>query len=478
MTEVALKFDATGAPTVGRFLASDTRVRLIQGPIGSGKSSGCNFEILKRAIGQARGPDGKRRTRFVVIRNTYRELKDTTRRTFEQWIEGLTAAGCVNWREQDFVCELRFLDVECDILFRALDRAEDVGKLLSLEITGAYVNEAREVPASILAGLKGRIGRFPSSIQGGCTWAGIWMDSNPMHTGHELYRLFKYDKPRGHEFFIQPSGLSRAAENVKNLPPGYYESVSEGQEAEWVDEYVHGLNPNRNKGSVYGELLANLESVGAMSCDFQHPTDGIFVNFDLGVSDATAMWWWRPNAHGGVDALDYYEATGKGLSHFVDELRRREEDEGWSYTRLVLPHDARHRSLTGATVEEQLGDAYPGKVDVLPLLPLEDGISAARYLLERLCRFHVRCVAGVQALREYKYEFDLDRRIYSRKPVHDWTSHGADCWRYIASYAKRGELLARKTPKTAPKQLHTIHEFTLDEAYALAKGPARSGRID
>lgn len=478
MTDVTVRFDASGAPTVGRFLASDTRVRFIQGPIGSGKSSGCNFEILRRATQQARGPDGKRRTRFVVIRNTYRELKDTTRRTFEQWVRPLSEAGCVKWREQDFVCELRFLDVECDVLFRALDRAEDVGKLLSLEITGAYINEAREVPASILAGLKGRIGRYPSKAEGGCTWSGIWMDSNPMHTGHELYRLFKHERPSGHEFFVQPSGLSSEAENLPNLPEGYYSSVSEGQEREWVDEYVHGLNPNRNKGSVYGELLSDLEAVGAMGLEFEHALDGIFINFDLGVSDATAMWWWRPNAAGGVDFLDYYENTGKGLSHFIDAAKKREEEYGWVYKRLVLPHDARHRHLTGATVEEQLEESYPGKVDVLPSLPLEDGLSATRWLLEKPCRFQPRCAEGLHALREYKYEFDLDRRVYSRKPLHDWTSHGADAGRYVATYAKRGELLIRPAPRVKPKQLHTIHEFTLDEAYALSKGPARSGRVD
>jgi hypothetical protein len=464
-------------PTVHDFMSSDERVRLIVGPIGSGKSSGCNMEILRRAVEQKPGPDGKRRTRFAVIRNTYRELKDTTRKTFEQWFAPLIERGYGVWREQDFTFVLNMGEVECEVLFRALDRAEDVKKLLSLELTGGYINEAREVPVSILAGLRGRIGRFPSVAQGGCTWKGIWMDTNPMHTGHELYRLFKLEKPEGHALFEQPSGLSPEAENIENLPPGYYTDVCQGQDEEWVDEYVRSKYPNRNKGSVYGEQLAKLDEVQAIGHDFHHPTDGIFIHFDLGVSDATAMWWWRPNGAGGVDFLDYYEATGQGLTHFIDEAHKREEQRGWEYVRLVLPHDARNRVLTGTTVFEQLSEAYEGKVDVLPNISLEDGLSATRWLLERLCRFHPRCVQGVKALREYKYQFDLDRRVYSRKPVHDWTSHGADAARYVALYAKRGELLARKAPEPANRGPRTIHDFKLDEFYELAKQPARSNRI-
>jgi phage terminase large subunit len=178
-----------------------------------------------------------------------------------------------------------------------------------------------------------------------------------------------------------------------------------------------------------------------------------------------------------VDFLDYYEATGQGLTHFIDEAHKREEQRGWEYVRLVLPHDARNRVLTGTTVFEQLSEAYEGKVDVLPNISLEDGLSATRWLLERLCRFHPRCAQGVKALREYKYQFDLDRRVYSRKPVHDWTSHGADAARYVALYAKRGELLARKAPEPVNRGPRTIHDFKLDEFYELAKQPARSNRI-
>ena len=72
-----------------------------------------------------------------------------------------------------------FNDTRFEVLFRALDRPADVKKLLSLELTGAWVNEAREVPKAIIDGLQGRVGRYPSMREGGCTWSGLMMDTNP-----------------------------------------------------------------------------------------------------------------------------------------------------------------------------------------------------------------------------------------------------------------------------------------------------------
>jgi hypothetical protein len=207
-----LRIDYSAPPTVADFLASCAFCRLIVGPVGSGKSSGCNMEFLRRALEQAPGKDGIRRTRFVAIRNTYRELEDTTRKTFEQWVGNpLERAGLGRWYEADFTFHIKFSDVDCEILFRALDDAEDVKKLLSLELTGAYINEWREIAGVILAGLKARVGRYPSMAEGGPTWYGIWGDTNPMSMGSDLYHLFKENRPEDHELFEQPDALGPQA---------------------------------------------------------------------------------------------------------------------------------------------------------------------------------------------------------------------------------------------------------------------------
>src|SRR5258708_14353914 len=125
MAEVVIRFDsAAHTPTVDKMLGSDAFVRCIRGPFGSGKTSGCVFELAKRACQQRPGPDGVRRSRFVVVRNSYRELKDTTRRTFEEWIPPGKAG---HWVESDFkfmlnVPHLEGGQVEREILCVALHR--------------------------------------------------------------------------------------------------------------------------------------------------------------------------------------------------------------------------------------------------------------------------------------------------------------------------------------------------------------------
>jgi len=454
--------------TVGRFLQSTAFVRCCVGPVGSGKSSGCVVEILRRAVEQAPSEDGIRRTRFAIIRNTYSQLRDTTRKTFEQWVPD--ALG--EWKEQQFAFHIDFphpdgTRVQSEVLFRALDRPEDVKKLLSLELTGAYINEAREIPKHILDVLETRVGRYPAKMQGGPTWFGIWLDTNPWHTGHWGYKLFSKTKPPGYELYEQPGGRSPEAENVENLPPGYYDRLCHGKDSEWVRSYVDGQYPSSDVGSIFGAWISQLEARGGLEA-FDHPTDGVFTSWDLGRSDSTSIWFWRVNEWGVADVIDHYEAHGRGLSHFFDVVDRR----GYEYERHWLPHDAKQKTLaTQASVLDQCLQRWgSGKVAIAPMLAVKDGIAAARWLLEQKTRIHPRCTqpterlewSGVDALREYRFEWDEENRCFSPNPVHNWASHSADAFRYAALVFKHSELLTRKPAPAAPPRV----EATLDDLWA------------
>lgn len=460
-------------PTLARFMKSDAFVRAVVGPLGSGKSSACVMELARRAGQQQPGPDGCRRTRFAIIRNTGPQLQDTTRKTFEQWIPD--RAG--EWNESEFTFLLRGTRqddgsaVESEILFRALDRPRDVRKVLSLELTGAYVNEAREIAKEVIDGLQGRVGRYPSQADGGPNWFGVWMDTNPWHTGHWGYKLFSKERPEGFELFEQPDGLSARAENLANLVPGYYARLILGKDAEWVDEYVRSKYPSSDKGSVYGELLAQLEARGRVGT-FEHPSDGVFVNLDLGVSDATALLFWRLNEYRMPDVLDWYEATGKGMEHYFSIIDNR----GWRINKVWLPHDAKARTWqTGVSTVQQFINHYGAdRVAIGPELDIADGISAARWLLEQPMRWHARAADGLERLRAYRYLWDEEKKVFSKKPMHDFTSHTADCFRYVACVAHATELLMRPAP-TEPTRpaARASDSFTLDEIWDT--GPTRSG---
>jgi len=217
-----------------------------------------------------------------------------------------------------------------------------------------------------------------------------------------------------------------------------------------------------NVGAVFGDLLEQLEKRGGV-CDFTHPTDGVFTTWDLGISDATAIWFWRLNGDGVPDIIDHYESTGKPLSHYFDTV----EAKPYTYVKHWLPHDARARSLqTGVATVEQFTARWPQMVSITPELHLADGLEAGRWLLQQPIRIHTRCGEGIEALRQYHYAWDEDRKVLSSKPEHDWSSHTADAFRYLALVVKHSELMTRKPKKPqAPQIPGTDRTWTLDQLF-------------
>lgn len=489
MADLAVTYSA--APVMSSLLDSDAFVRGIVGPVGSGKSVGCILEILRRAVEQKPGPDGVRRTRFAVVRNTYGQLRDTTRKTFEQWIP--PALG--EWREQEFTFVMDFNDVHCEVLFRALDRPEDVKKLLSLELTGAFVNEFREIARNVFDVLQTRVGRYPSRTQGGPTWFGVWFDTNPWHAGHWAQQLF-HKKPEGHELYRQPSGRSKHAENVENLPPGYYERLCIGKDAEWIRVYVEGLEATSDVGSIYGALLDDLDKRGGLDdFELEDSIPEVFTSWDLGHDDATAIWFWRFDENRDVDFIDYYENHGQPMSFYFGLLEKLAMERGYGYAHNFLPPDARAKNLqTGSSILEMCVKEWGNKVSIVPSMSVADGLTAGRWLLEQSTRIHPRCVfelgasigvdaqreeRGLESLRQYRRKWDEDRKTFSSEPIHDWASHGADAFRYAAIVVRNAELSTRKPKATKDALQERINRgITLDDAWREHERSAdRSERI-
>ncbi len=224
-------------PITKAFMESDKFVRGIRGPIGSGKSTACVIEILRRSMLQAKSPDGKRKTRWAIIRNSYPELKSTTIKTWAEWCP--LEYGRTNF-DSPIIHHIKTQELDMEVLFLALDRPDDARKLLSLELTGAWINEAREIPKTIIDALTGRVGRYPSKNQGGASWSGIIMDTNPPDSESWWYKMSEVDHPDGWEFFNQPGGTTPEAENIPNLPTDYYKKLIPGKDPDWIKVYVDG----------------------------------------------------------------------------------------------------------------------------------------------------------------------------------------------------------------------------------------------
>lgn len=251
-----IEYSYKSVPTIRNFSKSDKFMRGLMGPFGSGKSSGCVIEIIRRAHAQVPGPDGVRRTRWAVVRNTYKQLEDTTIKTFLNWLPQ-DRFGTYLKQAHTYIIN-KFPDVEIEVLFRALDRPDQVDNLLSLELTGAWVNEAREVPWSIIDALQGRVGRFPAVKDGGCTWFGVFMDTNPPDEDSPWFKFFEESGADNAEIFKQPSGLNNP-ENLDHLPPDYYTNLSKGKSPDWVKVYVKGeYGFVRDGKAVYPEYNDNI----------------------------------------------------------------------------------------------------------------------------------------------------------------------------------------------------------------------------
>ena len=157
-----------------------------RGPVGSGKSVTCCMEIMRRAVNQKPNDSGIRRSRWAVIRNTNPQLKTTTIKTWRDWFSD--EIGKFVW-SPPYTHLVNFglgdkTTVELEVIFLALDKQEDVKKLLSLELTGVWINEAREIPKSIVDACTMRVGRFPSMRDGGPSWFGVIMDTNAPDETH------------------------------------------------------------------------------------------------------------------------------------------------------------------------------------------------------------------------------------------------------------------------------------------------------
>lgn len=236
-------------------------------------------------------------------------------------------------------------------------------------------------------------------------------------------------------------------EHFRSAEEVYEAELLAGMQQELIDQEYKCDWTAALVGSVYGDLLKKMDFEGRLQ-PFDHDGGMIFTNWDLGMDDATSIWFWEIRGDG-ASLIDFYEARGKPLSHYRDVLEEKASKYNFTYYKHWIPHDARAKTLAaaGVTIEEQLRD-YLGqdKVEIVAKLPPLDGIQAFRWLLQRKnTRIHPRCneKLGIEALKMYHYEYDERAKAYTNKPEHDWTSHAADAARYLGVVIRITEMLTR-----------------------------------
>jgi hypothetical protein len=306
-------------------MQSNALVRLMKGPVGSGKSVTCIMELFRRCAEMPKCKDGMRRSRWAVIRNTSQQLRDTTLKTWFNWFpDGI--AG--QWKVSDKVFYINVGDIRAEILFLPLDTPDDQRKLLSLELTGVFINEAREVHPELVIAARSRLTRYPSKSMLADDprtgkppeyWSGLIMDTNPPSEDSWLYEQFEVLKPNGWELFSQPSGLSPLAENRDNLGLTYYEDMMEGATEDFIRVHVHGEYGRSLVGKpVYEKSFVREYHVApTVLRHIEYDQYPIIIGMDFGRTPAAVML--QRDARGRVLVLDSIYVENIGLQGFLRE---------------------------------------------------------------------------------------------------------------------------------------------------------------
>lgn len=285
--------DFTPTLTCGRFMMDDAKMRVLMGPVGSSKSVTCCFEVVRRASAQEPGQDGIRRTRAAVVRETARQLMDTTIKTFLDWFP---PGVCGRYMRTTKTYFFEVGDVQCEVMFRALDDADDVANLNSLELTFAWFNECRDIHPDIIDAMSKRIGRYPSKRDVGPTWHGMWGDTNPPTMDTWWYYQMEGLDPNdgvspnnnGWSVYKQPSGRGPNAENVENLPDGYYDT--QGRSEEYIRVYIDGEYGLSSAGQpVYKYFRPDYHMADTTLEPIINGVRPVVVGMDLGLTPAAVL---------------------------------------------------------------------------------------------------------------------------------------------------------------------------------------------
>lgn len=328
--------DYKSSPTGDRFLASRAFMKGIMGPIGSGKSTVALMDLFQRSVMQEPF-NGVRRTKHGILRNTMPQLRATIKPLIDTWFITLAQGGMGKWRVTDNTFEANFLlpdntEVYSEYVLLPADTPDDVRRLLSLELSSAWVEEAREVDPEVFAGLQGRVNRYPSRAAGGVTYPGIIFSTNPPPVGGFWHETISRP-PASSCILVQPPALlddgriNPQAENLAHLADDYYDNLIEGKTSEWVDVYLKNQFGQGNvgrpvfKASFKRGFHVAKDALLAVS----QSVNPLVVGMDNGLQAAATMT--QRDMRGRVNVLsECYvpEDTSMGVESFLD--------------RLLLPH--------------------------------------------------------------------------------------------------------------------------------------------
>ena len=472
MTDFSYKPDGS---VIKSFMKSDIFFRGIRGPVGSGKSVACCVEVFRRALAQQPNAAGIRKSRWAIIRNTNPQLRTTTIKTWLDWFPEADW-GRFTW-SVPYTHHIRKADLDVEVLFLALDRPEDVKKLLSLELTGVWVNEAREVPKSIIDACTMRVGRFPSMREGGPSWSGVIADTNapeedhwwpimagevpiPDHIPREQALMLR--RPDNWEFFTQPAAMlevkgedgaivdyerNNLAENQQHMMKSYYSNLIRGKTKSWIDVYVMNKLGMIQDGKPVYPMFAAETHIAKEEIPVAASMP-LYVGIDFGLTPAAVF---AQKVRGRWFVLSEIVAIDMGVVRFAELLRTEIATRFDACSEVLMYGDPAgdFRAQTDESTPFQILRgaglrAYPthsNSVDLRleavtsQLTKMADGKPAL--MLDRRCPTLIK---GFEGGYSYK-RMEVSGERYADKPDKNMFSHVHDAFQYLLLGAGEGRAL-------------------------------------
>lgn len=479
---IQINYTTDAAPTLVDFHNSNAFLRGLMGPYGSGKTSACVWEILLKSMGQAPGRDGVRRTRWAITRETYPQLQDTTQKTFFDWLPHEQFGKFNDSKHNYTITRFPHPDgkpMEIEIMFRALEYPKHVKNLLSLELTGAMINEARNTPMSIVNALMGRVGRFPAMKDGGPTWWGVIADTNPPDDESWWYQIFEEMdfsaipesllKKMGNRdafaaIFKQPSGLAANAENIINLVPGYYETLAAVNPKDWVDVYVHGKYGFVQDGRpVYPEYMDAIHTAQV------GPIKGVPIirGWDFGLSPACIFAQLLPT--GQLIYFDEMVSNNVSLEQFAHDVKLH-SGRNWNGFKFEDVGDPAGKATS--SLNKELDTCYDilrtkGIICKMGEITIKIRVESVKAGLNRLrggvpgIQVNPRCkMLRKGFLGRYQYrKMQLGETRFQPKPDKNDYSHPHDAAQYIAAHFLGRSITQKPFDEMLPKGYKTETEL-------------------
>jgi phage terminase large subunit len=365
-----------------------------------GKTVACIMDLLDAAL-----TSQKDRPRFAYIAPQLKQAKTVAWDYLKHY--GLRVPGATAHES-----ELR-LDLPNGGQVR-LHGSDNPDALRGIYLDGLVMDEAADVSPRLFNEI---LRPALSDRQGWCVWIGTPKGQNDFF---DLWQTARHESDRYFTLMLRASqtGLVDRDELEDARRMMTPEQYAQEYECSFSAAIV---------GAYYGREMQAAEDEGRITTSVYDPGLEVHTAWDLGISDHTSIWFYQ-QAGFETRLIDYYAANGYGLDHYAHVLQQR----GYRYGRHHLPHDVEVKELgTGRSRLETLRGLGVNS-DVVRRLSVEDGINAVRRIVPRCWFDRDKCEEGIKALRQYRREWDDVRKVFYERPLHDWASHPADAFRYLA----------------------------------------------